>query len=97
MKLTYTPKDGFVGPPIPWPADDHYEDDHDLAKAKVRSAFFAPVSRRDAKALAEEIAADIAAEEAAEPPEAEAELEAEPEVEIPTEAQDGDKTEGGDA
>ena len=40
MKLTYTPKEGFAGPPIPWPACDHDEDDLKLAEAKVASGFF---------------------------------------------------------
>jgi len=40
MKLTYTPKVHKLGPPIPWPAADHDEDDPKLAEAKVASGFF---------------------------------------------------------
>ncbi|HAM39885.1 MAG TPA: hypothetical protein DCP69_00730 [Candidatus Omnitrophica bacterium] len=46
MKLTFTPKAGFAGPPIPWPACDHDEKDPIVATEKVASGFFAEVVSR---------------------------------------------------
>lgn len=46
MRLIYTPKAGFAGPPIPWPATDHTEPDAKAAQEKLDSGFFAEVERK---------------------------------------------------
>ena len=46
MKLIYIAKEGFAGPPIPWPAADHDEEDGKLAEAKLASGFFTKAEGR---------------------------------------------------
>ena len=46
MKLIYKPKEGFAGPPIPWPACDHDEKDPVAAAEKMASGFFAELMSR---------------------------------------------------
>lgn len=40
MYLVYTPKEGFMAPPIPWPARDHEEDKNRTARRKIKSGFY---------------------------------------------------------
>lgn len=40
MDLIYQPKAGFAGPPFPWPARDHQEEDAATAGRKVASGFY---------------------------------------------------------
>ena len=49
MKLIYRPKEGFVGPPIPWPAADHTEPDTKAAEEKLDSGFFAEAAPKKEK------------------------------------------------
>lgn len=46
MRLKYTPKEGFAGPPFPWPARDHTERSRAVARRKIESGFYRQDRRR---------------------------------------------------
>lgn len=49
MDLIYTPKAGFTGPPFPWPARDHWEENAATAERKMDSGFYRSHSGKEIK------------------------------------------------
>ncbi len=68
MKLIFISRNGFVGPPAPWPGSDHDEPDKAVYAAKLASGFYRSESGkeiRDREAATAKAKADANAKAAA--------------------------------